>query len=191
MIGDEIINFFGGAGGGGMLLALYIIFLIDSMMFPALPDFFLLVIYSTNPGNAAWGAALLGIAVFASFSGNSLLYLIVKKYSPPNFIKKLMKRYSKMLVVKDEKILLINRVAPVLPYTGAFIAINNWDYWKAITYIVVGAAIKFGFLILLSGTFYKLFERGIAEKATFLLIVATLGISAFASYIEKKRLGAN
>lgn len=166
MIGDEIINFFGGLAAGDVARPLHN-FLIDSMMFPALPDFFLLVIYSTNPGNAAWGAALLGIAVFASFSGNSLLYLIVKKYSPPNFIKKLMKRYSKMLVVKDEKILLINRVAPVLPYTGAFIAVNNWDYWKAITYIVVGAAIKFGFLILLSERFTNSLREELQKKRLF------------------------
>jgi len=191
MIGDEIINFFGEFGAAGMLLALYTIFLIDSMIFPALPDFFLLVIYSTNPHDTTWGIMLLIIAVFASFSGNSILYFVVKKYSPPHFIKNLMVKYSNMLIIKDEKILLINRIAPVLPYTGAFIAVNNWDYRKAITYIVVGAVLKFGFLLLLSGIFYHLFEKGIAEKATFLLIAITISISVIASYIEKRRLRAN
>jgi len=191
MIGDEIINFFGGFGAVGMLLALYTIFLIDSMIFPALPDFFLLVIYSTNPHNTMWGIILLIIAVFASFSGNSILYFIVKKYSPPHFIKNLMVKYSNILIIKDEKILLINRIAPVLPYTGAFIAVNNWDYRKAITYIVFGAILKFGFLLLLSGIFYQLFEKGVAEKATFLLITITISISIIASYIEKRRLRAN
>jgi len=190
MIGDEIINFFGGFGAAGMLLALYTIFLIDSMIFPALPDFFLLVIYSTNPHSITWGVMLLIIAVFASFSGNSILYFVVKKYSPPHFIKNLMVKYSNMLIIKDEKILLINRIAPVLPYTGAFIAVNNWDYKKAITYIVFGATLKFGFLLLLSGTFYRLFDKGIAEKATFLLIAVTISISVIASYIEKRKLRA-
>ena len=189
MIGDAIIEFFSNFGILGMVLALYTIFLIDSMIFPALPDFFLLVIYSTNPGTM-WGIELLIVAVLASFSGNSLLYLIVKRYSPPGFIKNLMERYSKTLIIKDERILLVNRIAPVLPYTGAFIAINNWDYRKSIAYVVVGAILKFGFLIMLSGTFYNLFERGVAERATFLLIAAVIMVSVIASYMEKKRLKA-
>jgi len=189
MIGNAIIEFFSNFGILGMVLALYLIFLIDSMIFPALPDFFLLVIYSTNPGTM-WGIELLVVAVLASFSGNSLLYFIVKRYSPPGFIKNLMEKYSKTLIIKDERILLVNRIAPVLPYTGAFIAINNWDYRKSIAYVVVGAILKFGFLIMLSGTFYNLFERGVAERATFLLIIAVILVSVIASYMEKKRLKA-
>ncbi len=190
MIGDSIINFFSNFGAGGMLIALYLIFLIDSMLFPALPDFFLLVIYSVNP-TTAWGIELLCIAVFASFSGNSLLYLIVKNYSPPHFIKNIMKKYSKMLIIKDERMLLVNRMAPVLPYTGAFIAVNNWSYRKAIVYIVGGAAVKFGFLLILSKTFYDLFERGVAERATFVLIIVIIAVSLIASHIEKRRLTAD
>ena len=188
MIGDSIIQFFSSFGIIGMALSLYLIFLIDSMIFPALPDFFLLVIFSTNPNSIAWGMSLLIIAVVASFSGNTLLYLLIKKYSPPKWIKKPMQKYSNMLIVSDERILLINRIAPVLPYTGAFIAINNWDYKKAISYIVLGACVKFGFLLLLSGTFYTLFEEGVAQKATFLLIMLTIGISLIASFLERKRL---
>jgi len=188
MIGDAIIEFFSAFGVAGMALALYFIFLIDSIIFPALPDFFLLVIFSTNPGNIAWGITLLIIAVAASFSGNTLLYLLVKKYSLPKWMKKAMRKYSKMLIISDERILLINRIAPVLPYTGAFIAVNNWNYKKAISYILFGAAIKFGFLLLLSGTFYTLFEKGIAQEATFLLIILTILISLIASFLEKKKL---
>ncbi|RLF42655.1 MAG: hypothetical protein DRN29_11165 [Thermoplasmata archaeon] len=135
-----------------------------------------------------WGVSLLIIAVVASFSGNTLLYLLVKKYSLPKWIKKPMEKYSKMLIISDERILLINRIAPVLPYTGAFIAVNNWSYKKAISYIVFGAFLKFGFLLLLSGTFYQLFEEGTAQKATFLLIIFTIAISLIASFVEKKRL---
>ena len=129
MIGDTLINFFSAFGIAGMLLSLYLIFLIDSMIFPALPDFFILIIYSANP-DFGWGIILLFIAVFASFSGNTLLYLLVKKISVPKWVKKLMRKYSKILIMSDERILLLNRIAPVLPYTGAFIAINNWDYKK-------------------------------------------------------------
>jgi len=187
MIGDAIIDLFSSFGVWGMILALYTIFLVDSMIFPALPDFFLLVIYSTNPGTM-WGIELLTIAVLASFSGNSLLYLITKRYTPPGFIKNLMEKYSKMLIIKDERILLVNRIAPVLPYTGAFIAVNNWDYRKSMIYVVVGAVLKFGFLLMLSGTFYNLFERGTAERATYILIIITITAGIIASHVEKRRL---
>jgi len=191
MIGDAIIEFFSAFGVFGMALALYFIFLIDSMIFPALPDFFLLVIFLTNPGSIEWGIALLIIAVAASFSGNTILYLLVKKYSLPKWMKKAMQKYSNMLIVSDERILLINRIAPVLPYTGAFIAVNNWNYRKAISYIIFGAGIKFGFLLLLSGTFYTLFKKGVAQEATFLLIILTILISLIASFLERKKLSTS
>jgi hypothetical protein len=188
MLGDTIIQFFSSLGIVGLMVALYLIFLIDSMIFPALPDFFLLIIFATDPQNVVWGLTLLIIAVSASFSGNTLLYVIVKRFSPPRRLQRAMKKYSEMLIISDERILLVNRIAPVLPYTGAFIVINNWSYRKAMKYIVGGACIKFGVLLLLSGSFFQLFQEGTAQRATFILILVTIGISLIASFIEKKRL---
>lgn len=188
MIGEVIVDFFSSFGGVGLVVALYLIFLIDSMIFPALPDFFLLVIYATNPHSLPWALALLCVAVAGSFSGNTLLYLVVKRASVPGFIARVMQKYSDLLILDDERILLVNRVAPVLPYTGAFIAVNNWRYSLSITYIVAGAAAKFGLLLALSGTFYRLFKEGVAQTATLVLIIATIVISLVASYIEKRRL---
>jgi hypothetical protein len=93
-----------------------------------------------------------------------------------------------MLIINDEKVLLLNRIAPVIPYTGAFIAMNEWDYKKSIFYIVLGASIKFTLLISLCGTFYILFEREIAQNATLVLIFITIAISFIYSYIKKKSL---
>ena len=188
MLGDTIIQFFGSFGIIGLGIALFLIFLIDSMIFPALPDFFLLIIFATDPQNVLWGLMLLIIAVSASFSGNTLLYILVKRFSPPKRLERVMRKYSDLLIISDERILLINRIAPVLPYTGAFIAINNWNYRKAMYYIVGGASIKFGVLLLLSGSFFQLFSEGMAQQATFALILFTIGISLIASFIEKKRL---
>ena len=188
MIGDVIVDFFSGFGGLGLIIALYLIFLVDSMVFPALPDFFLLMIYATDPHNLPWAFTLFCVAVAGSFSGNTLLYLVVKKASVPGFIARVMQKYSDLLIVNDERILLINRVAPVLPYTGAFIAVNNWRYGLSITYIVAGAAVKFGVLLMLSGTFYRLFKQGVAQNATLALIVVTIAVSLIASYVEKRRL---
>ena len=41
MIGEPIVDFFSGFGAIGLIIALYVIFLIDSMIFPALPNFFI------------------------------------------------------------------------------------------------------------------------------------------------------
>lgn len=187
MLGDAIISFFAGFGTGGMLLALFLIFIIDSMLFPMVPEFFLLVIYSTNP-SAEWGIILIATAAFSIFIGNSLLYFIVKKLGMPHFIRRLMRGYSEMMVTQDEKMLLINRIAPVLPYTGAFIAVNEWSYRKSIFYIVIGGVAKFSVLIALSATFYRLFERGIAQKATFILIVVTIAVGMILSYMRKRKI---
>jgi len=171
-----------------LIAALFTIFLIDSMVFPALPDFFLLAIYATNPHNAWWGALLFVVAVTASFAGNSLLYILVKRFSPPALVLRAMRKYAGTLIFADERMLLVNRIAPILPYTGAFIAVNNWDYRRSMVYIILGAIAKFGALLMLSRTFYVLFETGIAQRATFILIISTIIISLLASAYQRRQL---
>ncbi len=183
MLGDAIINFFADFGIIGELFSLFIIYFIDSTLFPTLPEFFLLVIYSTNPC-LGWGIVLILVSLASTFVGNSIIYGIAKKYEIP-FIKKIMEKYSNILISKNEKMLLINRIAPVLPYAGAFIAVNKWDYRKSMFYIIIGGAIKFSILIALSATFYSLFERGLAQKATFYLIIATIILGFILSYFRK------
>ncbi|HEC76487.1 MAG TPA: hypothetical protein ENI33_04425 [Thermoplasmatales archaeon] len=187
MFGDAIISFFSSFGGAGMVSALFFIFIIDSMFFPTLPEFFLLVIYSTNP-TFSWGITLIFVALLSIFFGNTLLYLTVEKFGLPSFIKKFMKKYSNVMIARDEKMLLINRIAPVLPYTGAFISVNNWDYKKSILYILAGGIAKFSLLIFLSGFFYTLFEKGLAQKATFWLIIVTIILGLILSYIRKREI---
>lgn len=187
MLGDEIIAFFNAFGEMGMLAALSLIFVVDAMLFPALPEFFLLVIYSTHP-SLQWGGVLILIALLSIFFGNSMLYIIVKKLGMPPFLQNLMNKYSSMMILQDEKMLLVNRIAPVLPYTGAFIAVNNWDYKKSIFYILAGGMLKFSVLVALSATFYSLFEKGVAQKATFTLIILTILVGIILSYIRKRKI---
>ena len=187
MLGNQIINFFNSFGWSGMLLSIFFIFAIDSTLFPMLPEFFLLVIYSTNP-TFEWGLTLILISLLAVFFGNTSLYIIVKKFGMPSFIARLMKKYSGIMVAEDEKMLLINRIAPVLPYTGAFIAVNKWNYKKSILYILAGGLAKFSVLIALSSFFYSLFKRGTAQRATYILILITIVLGIILSYIRKKRM---
>jgi len=187
MLGDKIIAFFSGFGDAGMLIALFVIFLTDAMLFPALPEFFLLAIYSVHP-SVSWGLLLIALSALSIFLGNSILYLIVKKAGMPEFIERLMGKYSSMMVFQDERMLLINRIAPVLPYTGAFIAVNRWDYKKSIFYIVAGGLVKYSLLVALSASFYSLFKKGVAQQATFLLIIMTIVAGFILSYVRKRKI---
>ena len=99
-----------------------------------------------------------------------------------------MKKYTDFLITGDEKILFINNIAPVLPYSGAFIAINKWNYKKSMIYLELGAALKFSILLTLSNTFYILFKKGVAQTATFLLIIITISISFLLSYLRKRKI---
>ncbi|MCD6222430.1 MAG: hypothetical protein J7K12_01940, partial [Thermoplasmata archaeon] len=120
--------------------------------------------------------------------GNSLLYILAKKARIPNFIKEIMKKYSSMLLLGDERILFLNNIAPVLPYSGAFMAVNEWDYKKSIFYLESGAALKFSILLSLSNSFYIFFSKGMAKKATIVLIFITLAISFTLSYFRKRKI---
>jgi len=188
MMGDAVVEALSQFGMVGLIAALFTIFLIDSMIFPVLPDFFLLAIYATNPQDVWWGGLLFVVAVTASFVGNSLLYALVKRFSPPALIQRAMRKYADVLIFADERMLLVNRIAPVLPYTGAFIAVNNWEYRRSMAYVVMGAMAKFGVLLILSRTFYALFEAGVAQSATFMLIISTIIISLLASAYQRRRL---
>lgn len=187
MFGDQIIQFFDGFGAAGMLLALFVIFIIDSMLFPMVPELFLLIMYAANP-SPWWGVLLIAVALLAIGTGNTLLYITVKKLGVPPFIEKVMKKYSALLIARDETMLLINRIAPVLPYTGAFIAINEWRYDKSMTYILLGGCAKFSVLVMLSGMFYSWFERGTAQNATFILILLTLALGVVLAYVRKRKM---
>jgi len=187
MFGDQIIQFFGGFGAAGMLLALFVIFITDSMLFPMVPELFLLIMYAANP-SLGWGAVLIAVALLAIGTGNTLLYIMVKKLGVPPFIEKVMKKYSALLIARDETMLLINRIAPILPYTGAFIAVNEWNYKKSMAYILLGGCVKFSVLVVLSDVFYTWFERGTAQNATFILIIFTLTLGAVLAYVRKRKM---
>jgi len=187
MISEAIINFFENFGMTGFIAALYIIFLVDSMFFPSLPELFFLVSFLLKP-SFLWGLFLLIIALFGIFCGNTILYIMAKKARIPRFIEDIMKRYTDFLVLSDERILFLNNIIPVLPYSGAFMAVNKWDYKKAMAYLESGAMIKFSILLLLSNTFYIVFKEGIAKKATIILIFVTIALSFLLSYFRKRKM---
>ncbi len=188
-LGDIITEAFLFMGPAGVIVALYFIFLIDGMIFPMLPEFFVLIFYLEDP-TWSWGILLVLTATVGATSGNALLYFIVSRIGMPKFIGKHMKAYTDMLFCSDEKLILVNRIAPVVPFVGAFISVCGWNVKKSLSYVAIGGFLKYLVLVSLANTFYELYDSGTARKATLILVIAIVIISLIASQIQKRRMQA-
>jgi len=190
-IGEWLQEVFGPLGVLGILIFVFLIFFIDAMSFPTLPELFFIIGFMAMPEQTLWyGAQLLGTAVIAEVAGITLLYLIVERVRVPDRIRKVADKYVKFLVVSDERMLLINRAAPMIPFAGAFISlIDEWKYPRSMFYIVIGCIIKYGFILLMSSFFFSFFADGDAQTYTLLFIIAFIAISIAAAFLKKKKEG--
>ena len=167
------------------LIGIFIILVIDAAVFPALPEVFATIAFLLNP-TLMWGIALLITALLAEFTGNSLLYGLVKRSSLPEFVKRAMNKWTDFIFLKDERIILINRVAPIVPFTGAFMAVCKWNYWMSMFYLMIGGAAKYGALFALIGLFNIQFERGKAQMFTIISLFIIICLSFVSSYLYKR-----
>jgi membrane protein DedA with SNARE-associated domain len=99
-----------------------------------------------------------------------------------------MNQYTNFLIVKDERLLLLNRVAPVVPYTGAFIAVSNWDLKKCALYLVTGATAKSSVVVVLSWLSYDNIREDVAPWIALMAVAIVMVASIVASLIYKRRL---
>jgi hypothetical protein len=189
VIGEDIINVFSSLGDVGMLLALTLIILIDGTGFPTLPEVWMVFIFGANPDSFVWGLTVVVVASFASLGGNFILYTIVKLARPPKRVKRIMQKYTDFLIVSDERLLLLNRLAPVVPYTGAFMAVCNWDIKKCAFYLIIGAFAKSSAVVILSWLSYDNLRQDLAPWVALGAVVIVMATSLVASLIYKKRHG--
>lgn len=187
MIGQDIINTFASLGDTGMLLAMLVIIWIDGTAFPTLPEVWMVWIFGVHPLSFEWGAALVIVASFASLLGNFSLYTLVKLAKLPHWIQKRMQQYTKFLVVHDERLLLLNRIAPILPYTGAFIAVCNWNIRRCAAYIFASALVKFTIIVLISWASFNNLKEEVAPWVSLGFVAMFLTVSIIASFIYRKR----
>ena len=188
-ISEFIYSIFGDYGDVGVLFCIFLIFLIDALIFPALPEVFFILGYDYNP-TPIFGCLLILMAVLAELVGIFSLYYVVKHVRIPKKISRIIEKYVGFLLVSDERVMLINRVAPMIPFAGAFIAIvETWDPKKCAFYIVIGCVLKYGLILLASSFFYAYFRGDMALKVTMTLVIVILGISLAASYYRKKKAG--
>lgn len=189
MIGEDIIDLFASLGDIGMLLALVVIIWIDGTAFPTLPEVWMIWIFGANPGSFTWGVLLVLVASLASLLGNFTLYALVKKAKLPGWIQRKMKQYTDFLIVRDERLLLLNRLAPVVPYTGAFIAACGWDVRKSAVYIFVSALAKFSAIVLIAWLSFDNLRRELAPWVSLAAVALLIGASVVASVVYRKRAG--
>ena len=113
----------------GALVAMYLIFVVDASLTPTLPEVFVVLFFSYHTlfgvPPLMWGAALLAMALAGEATGNSVLYFVVNRAlvrtgRMPRRIEAMMRRWTNFLILHDERIILLNRLIPVVPFVGAF-----------------------------------------------------------------------
>jgi hypothetical protein len=190
-IGEFFEGIFGPYGWIGAVLLVFFIFFIDAMSIPTLPElFFVIGFMMIITPTIELGLILLAAAVVAEVAGVTLLYLIVERVRVPERIKKIADKYINFLVCSDERILLVNRIAPMVPFAGAFISlIDSWKLSRSLLYVVIGCIVKYGFILIMSGFFYTYFSSGDAQFYTVIFIFVVIAVSFAAAFLRKKKGG--
>src|SRR6267378_1917949 len=154
---DVLAALFASLGPIGSLVALLLIFAVDAALFPALPEAWILITYTFRPeamDAAGWAAILLLAAVAGDLLGTSILYGLVRRVlvqgrRMPHWLDSGMRRWTEFLGVPDERAILLNRIAPVVPFVGAFIATLRWNYRRSMAFVAVGGLAKYAVLLYL------------------------------------------
>lgn len=186
-------------GLAGALAAMYLIFVVDASVIPTLPEVFIVGFYYLHAlfgvPPLPWAVALLVMALAGEATGNTLLYLVVnhalvRTGRMPRRIEALMRRWTGFLLLHDERIILLNRVIPVLPFVGAFIAGLKWRYPRSLAFILIGAGAKYSVLLLLVGGIGVAYDPALAGWITLGLVVGLVAASAAGSLLFRRHAAA-
>lgn len=187
-IGEDAFHTLQPLGTEGLLICIFLLFYIDALVFPTLPELFAVIIFMAQP-MALFAIMILGTLAVAEILGISTLYYVVKKFKIPKRIQGAADKYCSMLLVKNEKIVLLNRVVPVLPFMGAFAAICNWNYRRVLAYTFIGGMLKYGAILALSGLFFAYMSTGMAQTVTVALVIGVIAISLVFSLMKGRKEG--
>ena len=180
MIGQDILDLFADLGDVGMLLAIILIIWLDGTAFPTLPEIWMVLIFGTHSDSFSWGVTLVVVATLAGLAGNLTLYSLVRIAKLPNWIQKKMRQYTQFLIVKDERLLILNRFAPIVPYTGAFIAACGWNLRKSVIYLAISGLAKSAVIVTISWLSFD----NLREEVAFWVAVGVVAIMLTASIIS-------
>ena|SRR3990170_2157844 len=193
-------------GPPGVLAGMFLIFLVDAAIFPALPEVFILLFYDQLVSSWGWpsvaaAAVLLVLALAGDVSGNAAVYSFVKRSRAGRrtprllrrwgaWVEKVMKRWVSFLLVRDERVILMNRIAPAVPITGAFIAVCGWNLRRSLAYVVVGGAVKYVFLLALFVGLGYAVDPGTARWVSISAVLALVVASLAAGWYRRQRMVA-
>jgi membrane protein DedA with SNARE-associated domain len=168
------------------LLGMLIIVIVDSTLFPVLPELFAVLVFTGDP-SPELAAMMMTAICLGEITGNTVLYSLVKWKHLPAIIEKAIVKWTDFLIFSDERIILMNRFAPVIPYAGAFIATCKWNYRKAMIYLVTGCIVKYSALFALVGFFNYQFDPKTAQMFSLVAVITVICLSLVASAIYRKR----
>ena len=182
-----MLDIFGPYGGPGVVLMVFLAFLLDATLVPFLPEIFIILGFSYDP-TPSFAIILIAVSIAAEWMGNCILYFVVKNVRVPKKIKSVVNKYIGILLVNDERMLLVNRIAPMIPYSGAFIAlVDNWKLSRALAYIALGCVLKYGLILSMSSVFYAYFSSNMASIMMIVFVIVILSLSLVLSYFRRKR----
>jgi membrane protein YqaA with SNARE-associated domain len=202
-IGTWLQGQLGNFGLLGQMLILFVVFFLDAVLFPMLPEAFVLYFYTIVPtvdfrllshrGDLiATAGLILTVVLIAELLANGFLYSLVKwkKHRIPHRLQHAMNKWREFLLFRDERVILLNRVVPIMPFMGAFAAISPWDPRKAFAYLVIGGAVKYGLLLLVVGVAGLVFDPSLGWQFTLGLILAIVALSLLSQAWLQRRLRA-
>lgn len=187
-ISDWLYSIFGDSGDMGMLIIVFLIFFIDAVVFPALPELFFVIAFMYK-SELGFGLEILAVALIAELFGVWLLYFIVSHIRIPKRVEKIVHKYIDFLILGDERLVLLNRVAPMIPFCGAFISIAGWDIKRSLLYVFIGGLVKYGIILCMSDFFFEYFSSNDAQLYTLIFIFAVIIISFILSIFYKRKNG--
>jgi len=185
-LGDAIIEAFQSLGPVGLVLALFLIFYVDSMVIPLLPELFAVIIFQALGATLPWGILILALAQAAEVLGNTTTYLAAKRIGLPERVKRAMRAWADVLLARRETLILTNRIAPAVPFVGFFIAACGWSYRRSMAYIVLGGLAKYTVLLALVGALNVGYDRSLASNLTLAFVVGFVAVSAGVAWIRRR-----
>ncbi len=174
----------------GGLICIFLLFYIDAILFPTVPELFTVGIFASQTEIATlwFGSLILATIAISEVLGFFTLYYVVRKVKVPKLIHRGVDKFRGFLICHDERLILVNRVAPVVPFLGAFASICNWSLRKSLKYVLIGGFVKYGLILLASGLFIEYWDRETATIVVLTMVIAVIIISFAASYYRKKRI---
>src|SRR6266699_180527 len=86
--GDDLLRLFGSLGPVGLLAALFVIFYLDSIVIPLLPEVFAILIFQAGGATLEWGLIVLALAEAGEVLGNTTAYLVVRRVGLPARVRR-------------------------------------------------------------------------------------------------------